>query len=153
MKTTTIFLGMLLSVFVLASCDDDGNQLEKDTKLIQDYIAQNGLDAQSTESGLYYVVVEPGNDEHPEFGDVIDIAYEGYFLDGGVFDTTNGVAVPIKFTTLIQGWLEGIPLFGKGGKGILLIPSHLAYGPTGSQSGTIRPNTVILFDIELEDFE
>lgn len=153
MKTKTIFLGMLLSVFVLASCDDDGTQLEKDTKLIQDYIAENNLDAQSTESGLYYVIDEPGNDQHPEFGDVIDIIYKGYFLNGDVFDSTDGMEVTFQFKNLIQGWLEGIPLYGKGGKGMLLIPSHLAYGPSGSQSGTIRPNTVILFDIELIDFE
>ncbi len=153
MKTTTIFTALLLSVLFLASCDDDGNQLEKDTQLIEDYIAENGLDAQSTASGLYYVIDVPGNDEHPEFGDIIDIIYKGYFLNGDIFDTTDGVVVTFQFKNLIQGWLEGIPLYGKGGKGILLIPSHLAYGPTGSQSGTIRPNTVILFDIELEDFE
>ena len=84
---------------------------------------------------------------------MIDIIYKGYFLNGDIFDTTDGIVVTFQFKNLIQGWLEGIPLYGKGGKGILLIPSHLAYGPTGSQSGTIRPNTVILFDIELEDFE
>jgi len=153
MKKTTFFIGILLSVFVLASCDDSGSQLEKDTKLIEDYIAANNLDAQSTASGLYYVIDEPGNNEHPEFGDIIDIIYKGYFLDGNVFDSTDGEVATFQFKNLIQGWLEGIPLYGKGGKGILLIPSHLAYGPSGSQSGSIRPNTVILFDIELEDFE
>jgi FKBP-type peptidyl-prolyl cis-trans isomerase len=43
-------------------------------------------------------------------------------------------------------------LFKKGGKGKLLIPSKLAYGRLGSQDGVIRPNQVVIFDIELIDF-
>jgi len=152
MKTTTIFSTLLVMVFVMTSCGDKETQLEKDTQLIEAYIDENGLDALSTASGLYYVIEEPGNDEHPEFGDVLMLKYTGRFLDEEVFDSSNGNVITLQLKNLIQGWLEGIPLFGKGGKGILLIPSHLAYGPTGSQSGAIRPNTVILFDIELEDF-
>ncbi len=152
MKTTTIFIALLLSVFILGSCDDGGIQSQEDARLIEDYIAENELDAESTASGLYYVIDEPGNDEHPEIGDMIDIVYTGFFLNGEIFDSSNGVAVPVPLNTVIQGWREGIPLFGKGGKGMLLIPSHLAYGTTGSESGAILPNTVILFDIELDDF-
>jgi FKBP-type peptidyl-prolyl cis-trans isomerase FkpA len=41
-------------------------------------------------------------------------------------------------------------LLKKGGKGTFLLPSALGYGPGGS--GSIPPNTVLIFDIELVDF-
>ena len=41
----------------------------------------------------------------------------------------------------------GIPLFGVGGKGTILIPSGLAYGTAGNTA--IPPNYPIAFDVEL----
>ena len=48
---------------------------------------------------------------------------------------------------MIQGWDIGIPLFKEGGKGTLLIPSPMGYGPR--DMGTIPANAVLEFDIEL----
>jgi FKBP-type peptidyl-prolyl cis-trans isomerase FkpA len=150
MKTTTIFAALLLMVFGLASCDKGGNQREKDVQLIEEYINENGLEAQSTDSDLYYVIDEPGNDEHPQAGDNISIKYTGWLLNGQEFDSSNGSVVSFPLNNLILGWQEGIPLFGKGGKGTLLIPSHLGYGSQGQ--GSIPANAVLIFDIELVDF-
>lgn len=152
MKTKAILSAMLLTVFLVSSCDKDGSQLEKDIQLIQDYIAENDLDAQSTASDLYYVIEEPGNDQRPSAGDNISIKYTGWLLNGNEFDSSDDKVVSFPINNLIEGWQEGIPLFGKGGKGTLLIPSYLGYGPNGTQSGSIPPNAVIIFDIELVDF-
>jgi FKBP-type peptidyl-prolyl cis-trans isomerase len=48
---------------------------------------------------------------------------------------------------VIPGWTSGIPYFKEGGYGKLLIPSALGYGPSGS--GSIPPNTVLVFDVKL----
>jgi FKBP-type peptidyl-prolyl cis-trans isomerase FkpA len=48
---------------------------------------------------------------------------------------------------VIRGWQLGIPEFKTGGFGKLIIPSSLAYGPSGS--GSIPPNAVLVFDVEL----
>jgi len=150
MKTTAIFTVLLLLVFVLGSCDKDGKQREEDAGIIEEYIDENGLEAQSTSSGLYYIIDEPGGNEHPKSGGSISIKYTGWFINGGEFDSSNGNKVTFQLNNLIEGWQEGIPLFGRGGKGTLLIPSHLAYGSQGR--GSIPPNAVLRFYIELIDF-
>jgi FKBP-type peptidyl-prolyl cis-trans isomerase FkpA len=75
------------------------------------------------------------------------VAYKGYLLDGNTFDQSgaNGVAFPLN--RVIPGWTEGIPLFKEGGEGILLVPSNLGYGTSGSRS--IPGGAVLVFDIKL----
>jgi FKBP-type peptidyl-prolyl cis-trans isomerase FkpA len=152
MKKITMYAAMIFTVLFAIACDNDGNQLEKDIKLIEEYIDANGLSAESTTSSLYFVIDEPGNNEHPAAGDDISIKYTGWLLNGEEFDSSDGKVVTFPLNNLIKGWKEGIPLFGKGGKGTLIIPSHLGYGPNGTQSGSIPPNAVIVFDIELINF-
>ena len=142
---------LLLGTFAIQSCDKDDDQKEIDEQIIQDYIQDNQLVTQSTNSGLHYIIDEPGNDEHPNLNHTIRIRYTGRLLDGTQFDSSNGSVVEFPLNALIAGWQEGIPLFGKGGKGVLIIPSHLAYGPN-SRPG-IPANSVLEFDIELVDFQ
>jgi len=51
---------------------------------------------------------------------------------------------------LIQGWKIGVPKFGVGGSGHLLIPPNLAYGEFPNNG--IRNRSVLIFDIELLGF-
>ena len=74
--------------------------------------------------------------------------YNGTLLDGTKFDGNDNFNYPLS--SLIPGWQEGIPYFGKGGKGILLIPPHLGYGDR--PNGDIPANSILRFDIELFDF-
>jgi FKBP-type peptidyl-prolyl cis-trans isomerase len=73
--------------------------------------------------------------------------------DGTKFDSSRDGGLPFKSSLggLIEGWKEGIPYFGKGGKGKLLLPGSLGYGSSGS--GSIPGNAVTIFDIELIDFK
>ncbi len=119
-------------------------------KLITEYIESNQIDATRTESGLYYVVDLPGEDPFPNAQSVVTVDYHGYLLNGQTFDSSieRGTPLTISLTNVILGWQEGIPLFGTGGKGTLIIPSHLAYGRSGSPPN-ITPDTPIIFDITL----
>ncbi len=79
------------------------------------------------------------------------VKYKGYLTDGTVFDQTTGsLSATFSLSGLIEGWQEGIPLLKKGGKGTFFLPSALGYGPSGA--GSIPPNTVLIFEIELLDF-
>lgn len=147
MKYRLLFI---LAIFVLWSCGKD--QMETDEELIQQYITDNNLDAKSLESGLYVVIEIEGSQDKPELSSEIEIDYEGHYLDGEKFDSSYDRGEPLIFTLagLIEGWQLGIPEFGKGGIGTLLIPSHLGYGsnpPFG-----VREDAVLVFDIELINF-
>ncbi len=119
-----------------------------DQERIQAFILEQGLDAQSTASGLHYVIYEAGSADRPKLTDEITISYVGFLLNGDVFDSGNDITYPLN--GFILGWQEGVQLFGKDGKGLLIIPSHLAYGNT-VKSG-IPPNSVLVFEIHLKLF-
>lgn len=119
-------------------------------EVLSRYITEMGIeDVFKTASGLYIQIEEAGNETTPSSGDRVTIHYEGYLINGNVFDSSlaRGTPTTLSLNQVIPGWTEGIPYFGEEGKGKLLIPSHLAYGSAGSQS--IAAYTPIIFDIEV----
>lgn len=148
------FILFLLSSLAFLGCkddDDDGMQAELDRMIILEYIADNNLTAEEDPSGLFYVIEEPGGEEKPTLTSSLYIAYKGMLINGVVFDQTeHGAPYQTTLQTVIEGWQIGVPKFGRGGKGKLLIPSHLGYGKSGA--GVIPPNSVLIFDIELFNF-
>ena len=116
------------------------------------YLADNGLEAEKTASGLHFIIEEPGTgDNFPELSSEVTVHYHGTLENGLVFDSTQGIEPrTFSLTRVIVGWQEGIPLFKKGGKGKLIIPPSLAYGETGTPG--IPSNAILIFDVELVDF-
>lgn len=128
-------------------------QIGIDDQIIQQYIKEKGLTAQKTATGLYYVVEKQGEGVKVEAGKKVTVNYTGKLTNGTMFDSSlNPGRTPFEFTIgqhqVIAGWDEGIALFSVGGKGTLLIPSALGYGARGA-GGTIGPNAVLIFDIEV----
>ena len=150
MKYLQIFFFSL--ILLVGSCKDEvAEQLEEDIQLIENYLEDNNLAAEKTSSGLHFIITKEGTGAHPTINDSVKIKYKGYTLDGSVFNETQGASSgPWPLTQLIEGWQEGIPKLKKGGTGVLLIPSKLGYGSQGQ--GSIAPNTVLIFDVELIDF-
>jgi FKBP-type peptidyl-prolyl cis-trans isomerase FkpA len=116
-------------------------------KELKAYAAKKGWKLDSLASGLFYVIDLPGTGENPTINSKVTVTYKGYTSDDKVFDGTTST---FPLSNVIKGWQQGIPLFKKGGKGKLLIPSKLAYGIQGS--GNIKPRQPIIFDVELIDF-
>ena len=134
-----------------SACSDSG--LKSDIASIEDYLEENNLIAESLSSGLHYIIEEEGTGtEFPSVTSDVTVRYTGYLLDGFVFDQTEGNnTIEFNLGGVIEGWRQGIPLFKRGGKGKLLIPSDLGYGNV--QVGPIPPGSVLVFDIELVDFD
>ncbi len=128
------------------------NQTETDQNLIIDYLIENNINAERTESGIYYTIEKPGEGAVPTVKDMVKVHYKGYLLDGSQFDSSYDRGEPAVFPLgrVVQGWQQGIPLYKEGGKGTIYIPSGLGYGPRGAGKD-IPPNSVICFDIELLD--
>ena len=149
-KIWTIILASLI-ILNMNSCkkeEDTNEQANIEKELIEEYIADNQLNTQSTSSGLYYVILKTGSGEHPTIYSTVTVSYKGYLLNGDVFD--ENLAFTSRLSSLIKGWQEGIPLIGRGGKIKLLVPSALGYG--AQQQGSIPANSVLVFDITLYDF-
>lgn len=120
------------------------------------YLEENGIKTTPQESGLVYVCTKKGKGPKPGYKQNVKVHYTGKLLDGRVFDSSVERGEPIEFQLgvgqVIPGWDEGIALMSKGEKGILYIPSNLAYG--ARQAGElITPYSNLIFEVELVDFE
>ena len=125
------------------------NQDKVDEALILEYIKEKNLTAKKTASGIYYVIEKEGTDPIPPGSDV-EVHYEGTLLNGSKFDSSYDRNKPAHFglKQVIKGWTEGIPLLKNKGKGILIIPSKLGYGPI-ARGERIPANSVLVFKVEV----
>jgi peptidylprolyl isomerase len=134
---------------LLFACGPDYEETEFDIE-IGEYLNEKEWTADRQESGLYIITEKEGSEEKPTLKDFVTINYTGYLLDGTVFDSNGETPVTFPLGNLIEGWQEGIPHFGRGGKGKLIIPPGIGYGDRAS--GPIPANSVLVFDIEVFDF-
>jgi len=124
----------------------DYSQIDKE--LIEQYLFENALSAEVTNSGLYYIIENEGEGKRPSLSSITTVNYKGYLLNGEIFDQSPQEGVVFEnLNDLIEGFKEGVLLLNESGKAILILPSRLAYGNYSTAS--IPENAVILFDIEL----
>ncbi|MCG8699934.1 MAG: FKBP-type peptidyl-prolyl cis-trans isomerase [Bacteroidales bacterium] len=140
----------LLVLIAFTSCEEPKTQSEIDDEHIQNYLNNNNIDATYHQSGMYYVINEAGSNEHPTLSDSVQVSYKGYFTNDEVFEETVDTSITFVLGKLIYGWQIAIPMLGKGGSGTFFLPSYLAYGT--QQISANQPNYVLIFDIELIDF-
>jgi FKBP-type peptidyl-prolyl cis-trans isomerase len=146
---------------------DQKVQLEKDITAIDDFLKAKNVTAQTTASGLRYIITKPGIGENAKAGQQVKIDYLGYLLNGQYFDTSieseakknnlypqgrSSSYAPLELTVgaqqVIPGWEEAIQLMNKGSKMTVYIPSTLAYG-NQRRGDVIAENSVLVFDMEL----
>ena len=101
-------------------------------------------------SGLQYQVLKEGNGKKPSAKDSVKCHYEGFLIDGTVFDSSIQRGEPAVFglQQVIAGWTEGLQLMQEGAKYRFFIPYRLAYGEGGAGS-SIPPFAALVFDVEL----
>jgi len=122
-----------------------GEETEDD---IFEYLETNNIEAEQTESGLYYEIENPGEGDPITENSLVTVKYRAYFLDGTEFDVSDDDGVLFNLQNVIPGFSEGLTYFKKGGKGKLFIPPSLAYGDEGVPN-RIKRNAVLIFDLEI----
>ncbi len=101
-------------------------------------------------SGLQYKVLQEGNGKKPKATDTVKCHYEGFLIDGTIFDSSVQRGEPATFPLqqVIAGWTEGLQLMQEGAKYRFFIPYRLAYGEGGA-GASIPPYAALIFDVEL----
>ena len=101
-------------------------------------------------SGLQYIVLKEGNGKKPTAKDQVKCHYEGFLIDGTLFDSSVQRGEPAVFglQQVIAGWTEGLQLMQEGAKYRFFIPYTLGYGESGA-GATIPPYSTLVFDVEL----
>lgn len=117
------------------------------------FMADNGQEpgVVTTDSGLQYKVIAPGQGPSPTQSDVTLISYRGTLVDGTVFDQNEQAAMPVE--GVVPGFSEALKLMKRGGEYKLFIPPELAYGKDVPAGGPIPPDAVLIFDVKLIDFK
>ena len=146
-------LGTLTAI--VTATDGTGNSIStsfdltsfatNDEQRIQNFLLENNMESQVTESGLHYIIEEEGNGVFPNENSAVTVNYQGTFFDGSEFDAANDISFGLQ--QVIPGWTEGLQLLSEGGSGRLILPADLAYGAAGRPG--IPPNSILVFDIDL----
>jgi FKBP-type peptidyl-prolyl cis-trans isomerase len=151
-RLTTLMLIFTVIYITLVSCDPSKKYEKEEEALIQNYLLSNlNLKFELQPSGLYYLTIQEGTGITPVKSDTAWIKYTGKFLNGDIFDTnigtTDTLVRPVDEGWIIKGFDEALTLMKVGEKAMFLLPSKLAYGPSGYY--IIGGFTPLLFDIEL----
>ncbi len=92
-----------------------------------------------------------GTGAEAKTGDTVTVHYIGTLQNGQEFDNSNKRGTPFTFTLgegkVIKGWEQGVVGMKAGGKRILVIPAHLAYGDAGY--GPIPGGANLVFAVDL----
>ena len=97
---------------------------------------------------LWRRVAGDGSGTRPAVSDTVTVHYTGSFVDGEVFDSSEG-GEPATFPLgrLIPAWQKAIPQMGVGDTIEMAAPATLAYGPKGK--GPIPGGATLLFTVKL----
>ncbi|GLR17732.1 FKBP-type peptidyl-prolyl cis-trans isomerase [Portibacter lacus] len=138
---------LLLGLFLLTSCSKDKRS---EDEIIAAFIDDNNLEGEFMQDGIFVSIENPTNGDHPTAASTVEVYYEGrYASDGEKFDgnLNSGSTATFPLSGVIPGWTKGIPYFGVGDKGWLILPSSQAYG--SFPPGNIRSNAAMAFYVEL----
>lgn len=118
---------------------------------LRSYVSANRPAAVESPLGFFYEIVAPGTGTvTPVVCSQVTVTYSGKLTNNSVFDE-NTTGISFILGALIVGWQKGIPLIKKGGSIILYLPPSLGYG--SSTVGTIPPNSILIFSIQLLDVQ
>jgi FKBP-type peptidyl-prolyl cis-trans isomerase FkpA len=155
MKAIKVMLIFGLVALGLSACADDQVfdsevQFITDTTLIEQFLEQNNIVAQTHSSGLRYKITTQGTGDNANFGSSVEVKYTGFLLDGTEFDSNVGVGdffFVVDRGDVIRGWDIAFKLLNKGAAATLYIPSGLAYGNRINRA--IPANSVLIFDVRV----
>jgi FKBP-type peptidyl-prolyl cis-trans isomerase len=143
-----VLCGVIFGFFSCQEKDvfDSYEQWNKDVSAIDNYLAENSIDAVKDSRGVRMVVTEVGTGLTSGIFNKVDVDYTGkLFSTGAVFDDGNTQEF---LTQYIEGWQIAMTTLPAGSRATVYIPSALGYGNV--QQGSIPPNSVLVFDLHFK---
>jgi FKBP-type peptidyl-prolyl cis-trans isomerase len=117
-----------------------------------DIVENKWPDAKKSNTGIRYVIEQPGKGPLLAPGDMIMVNYTASLLSGKVFDQVHDKLHPLTFRVnrneVIEGWDQILQLMRPGAKWIVIIPPELGYGRRGNPPRVPGFSTLV-FEIEV----
>jgi FKBP-type peptidyl-prolyl cis-trans isomerase len=135
----------------LAWIEDFG---EYEKAILKKYLKKYNIPYSPYDTSIYKILIKKGNDKCIEKSDTIVMHYEGYFLNGKLFDSTRKRKSAFSFVygtewQVIKGLEKALSTMCENEKSIFIIPSSLAFGKMGSSTGIVPPYTPVVFEVEI----
>lgn len=104
-------------------------------------------------SGVQYKELVKGDGPIPTADQKVKVNYEGWTIDGNVFDSSYKRKKPATFacSQVIPGWTEALTHMTVGSTWEIYIPQELAYGDR--EQSNIKPYSALIFKVELISIE
>jgi FKBP-type peptidyl-prolyl cis-trans isomerase FklB len=102
-------------------------------------------------SGLQYKIIEDGTGAKPTKEDAVEVEYKGSLIDGTEFDSSerHGGPTTLDVGGVVPGFTEALTLMNEGSIWEVYIPAELGYGANAHYGSPIKPNSVLIFEINL----
>ncbi|QEN09122.1 peptidylprolyl isomerase [Oceanispirochaeta crateris] len=140
---------------IQSAYDESREVFAEEYPRVASILNQLGDNVQKSETGIYYKTVQQGNGGKPRPGNTVRMHYSGRLITGEEFDNSYSRGEPFQFVIgrdgVIPGWIETALSMQAGEKRVIILPPELAYGENGY--GPIPPNSWLIFEIELIDFQ
>lgn len=151
----SILCSTILSILLLSSCYDDGENLWMDERVqIRSYLMDQGITEYTEDSTAgYFYYLQAAQDttkDWPDMAEAVEVNFRTTLLDGTeVYSTyTDGETDTIQMSEAVAGWQLAFQNFYVGDQVVLILPSRLAYGKKGV-NGLIPENSPLIFEIDL----
>jgi FKBP-type peptidyl-prolyl cis-trans isomerase FkpA len=143
-------LFLLLTIAVGSCSTYSEKELDEFDKKIQEWIKQQDIQFNKTESGLYYSFERIGKGRKIKYTDSIKVMFKGSLLDGTIFDIEEK---PISFAVreVIIAWKEILLMSKNKAKIQIILPPQLGYG--NHKLDKIPQNTILFYEIEIVDIK
>ena len=130
---------------------EEGEFEEK--KILEKYLVDSNITVPPIANGMYYIKETEGRGITPDSARTVLLNFKGCFLNGRCFDVSFETQ-PFDYRIdaeeqLIRGLEIGVRKMHEGEKAKFIIPSHLAFGSSGSSTGMVPPYTTVVYEVEL----
>lgn len=154
MKKYLSLIALTLIICLISACADDSKNVINEEWKAQNEAAIDSIaktpgyekiEAGSRNGNVYYKVLQSGdaNGKKILFTDEVTVKYCGAFINGTVFDSTEGTLMngttgnaktKFRVNGVIEGWAVALQHMRVGDKWHIWIPWNLAYGAGGNKS-------------------
>lgn len=143
-------LFLLFTLFLGACSTYSEEQLNSFDKKIKEWIGQQKVQFNKTESGLYYCFESNGSGRNIKYTDSVSVIFKGNLLDGTIFELEKK---PIRFAVkeVIIAWKEILLMSKNEAKVQIIVPPQLGYG--NHELEKIPQNTILIYEIEIVDIK
>lgn len=147
------FLAMYMVLMIaLVSCEkpaayDRAMQLKLDVDSIERFVKANGIAVTNDGTGLFSQILTKVDGKDTLAGtDMLTVTYTGRLLNGVVVER---LATPdsLLYSSVTEGWRNGLKKIPMGGRIRLIIPSSMAY--TNKMVGLVPANSNLDYTIDL----